>query len=251
MTNRQQVNDRQFVIPVLDLLNGIVVRGVAGRRDEYRPIVSRLTDRSDAFGVACAFREQFGLTTLYVADLDAILHRRPNHDVYRALLSGGFHLLVDAGVRGAEDVASLVDAGISSVIIGLETWPDSLALNDVCERQGARIIFSLDLHGGQPLGDLSRWGTNDPFEIAVRAIAAGVSRLIVLDLEQVGVGAGVNTGELCRQLRERFPHIRLITGGGVRSAIDLAELRSVGIEGVLVASALHDGRLSQTDVECF
>ena len=27
------------VIPVLDLKGGLVVRGVAGRRDEYRPVV--------------------------------------------------------------------------------------------------------------------------------------------------------------------------------------------------------------------
>ena len=32
------------VIPVIDLLGGQVVRGVAGRRDEYRPIVSQIAE---------------------------------------------------------------------------------------------------------------------------------------------------------------------------------------------------------------
>ena len=34
-------NPRSVVIPVIDLKDGVVVRGVAGRRDEYRPIESR------------------------------------------------------------------------------------------------------------------------------------------------------------------------------------------------------------------
>ena len=35
-------NYRMRIIPVLDVLGGCVVRGVGGRRDEYRPIVSKL-----------------------------------------------------------------------------------------------------------------------------------------------------------------------------------------------------------------
>jgi phosphoribosylformimino-5-aminoimidazole carboxamide ribotide isomerase len=75
--------------------------------------------------------------------------------------------------------------------------------------------------------------------------------MIVLDLAQVGVGAGVATGNLCRQLRQRFAGLRLITGGGVRHEEDLTELAALGIDGVLVASALHDGRLMRNDLQRF
>ena len=33
---------RMRIIPVLDLMNGVAVRAVGGRRSEYRPLVSRL-----------------------------------------------------------------------------------------------------------------------------------------------------------------------------------------------------------------
>jgi phosphoribosylformimino-5-aminoimidazole carboxamide ribotide isomerase len=46
----------------------------------------------------------------------------------------------------------------------------------------------------------------------------------------------------------RHPEVELITGGGVRDADDLAALRQSGVAGVLVASALHDGRLTGHDL---
>src|SRR5216684_7133564 len=103
------------VLPVLDLLEGVVVRGVGGRRDEYRPVVSRLVDRPDPFSVARAFRDQLGLTRLYVADLDAILHQRPNREVYRSLADEGLELLVDAGLRDVKSAELNLAAGAAQV----------------------------------------------------------------------------------------------------------------------------------------
>ncbi len=237
------------ILPVLDLLNGLVVRGVGGKRNEYRPVESRLVDRPDILSVARAFRDQLGLTRLYVADLDAILHGRPNRVACRSLADEGFELLIDAGFRTVESAGAVLADGPARVIAGLETWPGPRELAQLCRETGTdRVIFSLDLRHGLPLGDLAPWRTADPFEVAVQAVEAGVKEIIVLDLAQVGIGSGVTTIPMCRQLRERFPALRLITGGGVREGADLLELASEGIDGALVASALHDGRLGREDI---
>ena len=47
------------IIPVLDLQAGQVVRGIAGERQNYLPIVSRLTTSSRPLGIAQAFRAEF------------------------------------------------------------------------------------------------------------------------------------------------------------------------------------------------
>ena len=86
------------LIPVLDLLNGVVVRGVAGRRDEYRPIQSGLTDSVEAREMARAIRGAYGFNAFYVADLDAILRGQPNLGVYREGLFGIASLCL-AGAR--------------------------------------------------------------------------------------------------------------------------------------------------------
>lgn len=238
------------VLPVLDLLNGIVVRGVGGRRDEYRPVESRLVDKADALSVARAFRDQLGLTRLYIADLDAILHQRPNLDVYRSLSQEGFELLVDAGLRSVEAALPIMSAGATQLIAGLETWPGPDELSRLVTVFGpGRVIFSLDLKDGRALGDLQRWETVDPCEIGCLAVRAGVSEMIVLDLAQVGGGSGISTVGLCRDLLAHCGDLRVITGGGVRDGSDLLQLHEAEIDAVLVASSLHDGRIGRSEIE--
>src|SRR5438132_1291434 len=57
------------IIPVIDVMGGVVVRAVAGRRDQYRPLVSRLTNSTDPRDVAQALRDHTGTRHLYLADL--------------------------------------------------------------------------------------------------------------------------------------------------------------------------------------
>lgn len=238
------------IIPVLDLMNGHVVRGIAGRRETYAPVQSQLVNSSAPLDVARAFRGQLGLNDLYVADLDAIMRDVPHWDVLRDLAAEGFELLVDAGVRDAERAERLLAHGARQVIVALETLHQPQSLNDILASIGPeRAVFSLDLMDGQPMGDLQGWKTVDPLVIARRAIAQGVSSLIVLDLSAVGLDGGVPTLDLCRQLRSEFPDLTLISGGGVRNRSDLITLRQAGLNGALVASALHNGQIDSGEIQ--
>ena len=234
------------ILPVLDLLNGIVVRGVGGRRDEYRPVESVLTDSAKPLDVARAFRERLGLTTLYVADLDGILRQQPNEPVFRLLANDGFELWIDGGLRSFDDAGRLLNAGAAKVIVGLETLSDVRLLSTLMGEFGAeRIVFSLDLKSGQPLLGAAHWPDATPLGIARSAIGLGVTQLIVLDLASVGEQRGPSTLDLCAAIRQLAPTIRLITGGGVRNAADLAPLQAAGIDGVLLATALHNGAIGR------
>jgi phosphoribosylformimino-5-aminoimidazole carboxamide ribotide isomerase len=237
------------VLPVLDLMGGEVVRGVAGRRREYRPVVSLLSVSSRPRDVADGFRTHFGLTELYLADLDAIMGGEPAWPVYADLRAAGFRLWIDAGVREMERAARLIEDGVESVVVGLETvaGPDVLAA--VCQRYGDRIVFSLDLKAGLPLGDAAAWSAGDAWSIPARAVALGVRRLLVLDLAQVGTAGGTGTEDLCARLAAAYPGLEVSAGGGVRGLNDLRRLKAIGVKAALVATALHDGALRREDVE--
>src|SRR4051812_28304479 len=112
-----QAKPSMRVLPVLDLKTGVVVRGVAGRRHEYQPVVSSLTASSWPVDVAGAFREHFGLAELYLADLDAIAGAAPALPTYVALQAMGFQLWVDAGVREPAMATPLAEAGISKIVV--------------------------------------------------------------------------------------------------------------------------------------
>jgi len=232
------------VVGVIDLKGGAAVRGVAGRREEYRPVESRLCPGAGPAAVARAFALQLGLEEVYLADLDAIAGARPAWEAYAAVRGAGLRLWVDAGVRGAGLALELAAAGIESVVLGLETVESLDVVEQLAGRLGGRVVFSLDLRAGRPLGRLA----GDPEEILSAVLARGVRRVLVLDLARVGVGGGLGTEELCARLAAAHPGVEVAAGGGVRGRADLERLKSAGVSAALVASALHDGRLTRADL---
>ena len=89
--------------------------------------------------------------------------------------------------------------------MGLETIRGPAELSALCRSHGERVIFSLDLKGGVPLGDLDSWSSRDPWSIAAQAVDLGVRRLVILDLARVGEGRGTGTEPLCAPSRSAGP----------------------------------------------
>jgi phosphoribosylformimino-5-aminoimidazole carboxamide ribotide isomerase len=232
------------IVPVLDIKNGVVVRGIAGRRENYRPIVSQLTSSSFPVDLAKAFRDQLGLREIYLADLDAIGGQEPCWKIYGDIRSLGCRLWVDAGIRNVSDAHKLLQGGISDIVIGLETLAGPTEVKAICDTlESEQIIFSLDLKHGKPLGNVNAWSKEDAYPIANEAIGFGIRRLIILDLAMVGRGRGLGTEELCRRIAKVNPSIEICAGGGIQGPEDFSRLAECGVQTVLIASALHDGRL--------
>lgn len=221
------------LIPVLDVMNGLVVRGIGGRRSEYKPLVSQLTSSTDPVEVARALIAACQPQELYLADLDALQGGLPASAMYRAILDLGVRLWVDAGISDAAGAKRLSDLGCD-VVAGLETIPDPATLRDIVSHVEG-VIFSLDLRGGVPLR-----GWPNLLETIVEC---GITRLIVLDLASVGMHAGTGTEAMCQHIASTYPTVEVIAGGGVRTWDDVHRLESLGVQGVLVASALHDGAI--------
>lgn len=242
-----------MILPVLDLMCGQIVRGIGGRRDAYRAIVSRIAFSAEPTAVARAFQSHFGFEEFYLADLDAIQRGQPAFEVYRQLQHEGYRLWIDAGIRTSGDatLAALIEAEIAGIIVGLESVEGPTELQKIVQHAGEqRTVFSLDLKAGKPLGLSNLWTSNNPWIIAQQAIEkCGVQRLIVLDLARVGAGDGVGTEGLCRRLKQTYPDVQVTAGGGVRGIDDVRKLTASGVDVVLIASALHDERITAADVK--
>ncbi len=90
------------VVPVIDLMQGRVVRGIAGRRAEYQAVTSTIAADAQPVTVARALVERLGLDRAYVADLDAIAGAAPSWEIYRELVACGLKLWIDAGIANQE-----------------------------------------------------------------------------------------------------------------------------------------------------
>jgi len=197
----------------------------------------------DPLGLAQAFEAAYGFRELYMADLDAIQCKPPNLRLLSEISgSTSLSLMVDGGFRRLEEAEAFLRAGASKAVFGTETLPSLSLLKEALERFGeGRVTASLDLFKGRVLAADESLRRLKPLEAAERLEGLGVGELILLDLARVGVGGGVDF-RLVESLTQTF-HGSLLVGGGVRGLGDLKLLRSLGVSGVLLATALHEGKI--------
>lgn len=231
------------IVPVIDILNGTAVHAVRGKRAEYQPLESCLCDSSNPLVVARAF-ESYGFEEIYVADLDAILGKGSNRQVIEQIAKQTvLSLMVDAGVSDLNSSLRLLDIDVGKVILGTETLLNLKVVKEIIDCLGSsKIVVSLDLKAGKLLSKSEAASAMTPIQLASALEAMGICELIVLDLTRVGSGEGVDI-DLLKQMRKKLK-VRLLVGGGVRSIEDLVALKRVGVDGVLLATALHSGKIT-------
>lgn len=228
---------------VIDVRLGRAVHAVAGRRAEYRPLRIGACPDADPLRLARHYR-RVGVDGLYVADLDRIVDRtQSSQAAVLRLAEVGLPLWIDAGVGSAEDFAAFVPFGCDAVgIVATETLRrfDDLGRIVRAMADPRRLAVSLDLCGERVVAQCAELAECGPLEAAGRIAAAGVERIVVLDVTRVGTGGGPSTAGLCRQLKQRVPNVRIVSGGGIRGPADARRLMDAGCEHVLAGSWLHD-----------
>lgn len=232
------------IIPVIDLKGGHVVRAFRGERASYAPIVTPLAASSAPEAVVAGFLRLHDFDTIYVADLDAI-ERRGDHAEAICALAQSFPQVsfwVDDGAASApESARSDVASGPRAFrlanlfpVIGSESLVQD-AVPDLSHEAGA--ILSLDFRGDAFLGP--RALLDEP--------QLWPPRIIAMTLARVGAFAGPDLA-LLSSLARRAQGRDVYAAGGLRDMRDLEALARIGVAGVLVASALHDGRFSAEDL---
>jgi len=227
------------VIPVIDVQHGIAVRAARGRRAEYRPLKTPLAAGNDPVAVALGFRSLYPFPLLYVADLDGIEGRGRNEALPRRLATAlpGVDLWIDDGSSACDAAARLVAEPNTTMVIGSEGLNDvgAAALRDI---PADRYVLSLDFKDDCFMGPPS----------VLREAEDWPERMIVMTLARVGSQEGPDLDRIANVVA-RAGGRRVCAAGGVRDWSDVEALRATGAAGVLVATALHTGKITAGDLE--
>jgi phosphoribosylformimino-5-aminoimidazole carboxamide ribotide isomerase len=226
------------LIPVVDLMGGLVVHARGGQRDRYRPLERSVVAASPEPAVVVrGLLELHPFRTLYIADLDAI-RKRGDHKLLVRELRQEFpetELWVDAGFAGECVCRRFLAAGLGTLVLGTESQADAELLRRLAGEP--HVVLSLDFMGERALGASALFDAPE----------AWPERVVAMTLARVGARAGPDLERL-REIRGRAPAKRVYAAGGVRGLDDLLALRQLGCAGALVASALHDGRLGRAEL---
>lgn len=222
------------IIPVLDVMNGEVVHASGGERQNYPPLQSQLTDSRHPLQVIDELLDWLDFPQIYLADLDAIEHGQLDQALYQEILKTfpRQQFWIDAG---AVNTDSLGMQSNFRRVIGSET----LTSGQIEDIDSECDILSLDFRGEKFLGPVA----------LLADTAYWPHRVIVMSLHRVG-GLGPDLEKL-NVIRQRAPQQLIYAAGGVRNADDLALLADNQIDGVLLATALHHGRLGKALIESY
>jgi phosphoribosylformimino-5-aminoimidazole carboxamide ribotide isomerase len=221
------------LIPVVDLMDGQVVRARGGNRAAYRPWASPLAGTSDPAAVIRALLGLSPFHAFYLADLDAIRGRGSNRALIIELARRhpGVTFWVDEGLADAHGVRDALATTPFRPVLGTESLASAAPL-EAAYPAGRQPVLSLDF---------DRQGFRGPAPILDRP-DLWPEVVVVMALDRVGSEFGPDTERL-RALRALAPDRGWFAAGGVRGPDDLTALAQTGARGALVASALHDGRL--------
>ncbi|MDF1527769.1 MAG: HisA/HisF-related TIM barrel protein [Sedimenticola sp.] len=224
------------IIPVIDLLDGQSVHAKLGRRTEYRPLNSPLCQQGEVLPLIQRLCDDFGMQQLYIADLNAIQGKGDNHLTLHRIAHSfpDLTLWIDAGFATPDAIQTLQSSVTCRPVIGSESWQYTKPFaND-------QAILSVDSVDGV-LRDLSGITTDT---------RRRPNTLILMNLARVGSQRGPDI-DLLSLWSKTAPGAELYMAGGVRHCDDLLTLQAAGASGVLLASAIHSGALTATDLTAF
>lgn len=220
------------VILVLDIFDGQVVHAMKGEREKYRPIheFSSVCRSSNPVEIVNDLAPQ----EVYIADLNRLGGRGNNDEIIKRV-SWKTRTMLDLGAATMGDM-HLGQELAHSIILGTETATESL-LENACSFYPRSINMSVDILHGKVL-------TNEPafmlppVELIQMLNSYDINDLIILELSKVGTSSGISS-KFLKQVVDHSNH-NVLLGGGIRDMNDISLLKDIGLEGVLVATSVHN-----------
>jgi cyclase len=231
------------IIPCLDVKDGRVVKGVR---------FLELRDAGDPVEAARAYQRQ-GADELTFLDITASHEGRDTLvDIVGEVARQVFMpLTVGGGVRAAEDVRRLLQAGADKVSINTAALADPDLLDETSRRFGRQcIVLAIDArrnpggagwtvytHGGRRPTGL------DAVDWAREGVRRGAGEILLTSMDCDGTKSGYDN-ELTRAVAEAVP-VPVIASGGAGTLGHLADALIAGrADAVLAASIFHFGEFT-------
>lgn len=230
--------------PAIDVREGRVVRL---RQGDY---AQETHYGDDPFAIAEGYAAA-GARWLHLVDLDGA---RSGRYTLLPLLSRlhdelGLHVQTGGGLRDAEAVAGVLQAGAARAVVGsiAVSRPDEvIAWLTTFGREAVTIALDTRRDGAGtwrlPLQGWTRDSGAVLFELLDRLADAGMRHLLCTDIARDGMLSGPNIA-LYSAVAERVPGLLVQASGGIRDIADLHAARDAGCAGAVLGKTLLMGRM--------
>ncbi len=230
-----------ILLPAIDILGGHAVRLTRGEFDQQRIYDADPLDAARRWVDA-------GARALHVVDLDGARTGAPVNleHVRRIAAAVEVPVQVGGGLRTLQGVRAAADAGAARIVLGTAAYHDIDLLDTAVAELGNRLVVSVDARRGK----LAAAGWTEQTDLPIGPVferlgARGVRRFVYSSIERDGMLSGPDLDgvrDVAQVVRGSF-----VYSGGVSTLEDLralADLRQVNLDGVIVGTALYEGRFA-------
>ncbi len=225
------------VIPAIDILQGRCVRLLRGDYEKVTVYAEDPLEVAEIFAAAGAQRA-------HVVDLDAARGSGDNTSVIATMLRRSeLKLQVAGGVRSAEKVNTLVDAGAHGVVMGTAAVRDPRLLERCAREHPGVVLAALDVIHNQPA--VIGWTETEPVMFGVllgRWDPLPLGGVILTCIDRDGTMSGPDLDTLAKV--RKMTGLELQYSGGVSSLDDVGKIAAAGAQAVILGKALYEGRFT-------
>jgi len=226
-----------IILPSVDLRSGRVVRLKQG---DYARQINYSVDPIDT---ARSFRDA-GAQWMHIVDLDGAKEGRPVQGelIGRMIAASGLRVEVGGGIRTADDIDRLLEAGAARVVLGtkaMEDWPwfESQARE---ARFANRLVLAVDAKEG--VIAVKGWQESSgrlAVDVARQVSDWPLAAILYTDVAKDGMMTGPNYEQTARLVQATI--IPVIASGGVGAIQHVRDARRTGAWGCIIGRSLYEG----------
>lgn len=227
-----------ILIPAIDLMGGRAVRLAQGERDRVT------TYSDDPVGLAQGFARA-GAGCIHVVDLDGAFEGNPTQreiivNICLAAAEHGVRVQTGGGIRDADTVQALIDAGVDRVVLGTLAIKEPATVEALCQEHTDRIVVAADARDGMVA--VSGWTEKSEvsaLQLARSAARWGAAAVLHTDVSRDGMQGGPAVDATAAIQKE--VSIPVYASGGVGSLEHIEACAHADISGVVLGRALYEG----------
>jgi phosphoribosylformimino-5-aminoimidazole carboxamide ribonucleotide (ProFAR) isomerase len=220
-------------LPAVDIKSGQVTQVVNNAKNQYQGSPQQVIESFISAG--CKW--------IHLVDLDAAYSTGSNFELISNLInSAGVDTQLSGGIANQEILNLSLTTSAKWINLSTSALLDMGWVESILETHSKRVCISLDVVDEVLTARGSGVVVGDLWENLSKLEAAGCSRYVVTDNKSDGTMIGPNFNLLAKMQQKSSSSI--VSSGGVGKISDLAKLRQIGIDGVVVGKALYEGQIN-------